>query len=178
MATATAGKLILTARLQFFTTPLIHATSIFLIFIKPSQHKMQQAFKANTLAGEQDLDTLLKTMKPQLNEGGFVFCTVNEITHLNPADIILSFKEQEGITIIISKVLADKLQLGYSFVTAWITLTVHSSLEAVGLTAAFSKALADNGISCNVVAAYYHDHIFVDKKDAEKAMDILNWFSS
>jgi uncharacterized protein len=139
---------------------------------------MQQASKANTLAGEKDLDILLKTMKPRLNNGDFVFCTVNETAHLNPADVILSFKEQEGTTIIIAQSLADSLQLPYSFVAAWITLTVHSSLEAVGLTAAFSKALAGAGISCNVVAAYYHDHIFVDKKDAEKAMEILSSFSA
>jgi uncharacterized protein len=69
------------------------------------------------------------------------------------------------------------LQLSYSFVAAWITLTVHSSLEAVGLTATFSKALAENNISCNVVAAYYHDHIFVDAKDAAKAMKILHILS-
>ncbi|WP_410505617.1 ACT domain-containing protein [Mucilaginibacter sp. SG538B] len=64
----------------------------------------------------------------------------------------------------------DKLNLEYSYIAAWITLTIHSSLEAPGLTAAFATALANENISCNVVAAYYHDHIFVAKKDAERAM--------
>ena len=72
---------------------------------------------------------------------------------------------------------ADKFKLDYSFIASWITLTVHSSLDAVGLTAAFSKALSDEGISCNVVAAFYHDHIFVDRNDAEKALQILNKLS-
>jgi uncharacterized protein len=89
-------------------------------------------------------------------------------------EIILLFKEEEGYTIIIRKELADELRLDYSFISSWITLTVHSSLEAVGLTASFSNALATGGVSCNVVAAYYHDHIFVDRKDREKAMAILN----
>jgi hypothetical protein len=87
------------------------------------------------------------------------------------------FKEQEGITIIVTKQTADTWQLNYSFIAAWITLTVHSSLEAVGLTAAFSTALSAEGISCNVVAAFYHDHIFVDKKDTEVAMNVLSKFS-
>ena len=86
------------------------------------------------------------------------------------------FKEQEGITIIIKKELADTQHLKYPFVAAWITLTVHSSLEAVGLTAAFSVALTQQGISCNVVAAFFHDHIFVEKKQREKAMEILTDF--
>jgi hypothetical protein len=69
------------------------------------------------------------------------------------------------------------MNLAYSFVSAWITLTVHSSLESVGLTAAFSTALANKGISCNVVAAYYHDHIFVNLKDAPGAMQVLESIS-
>jgi hypothetical protein len=68
--------------------------------------------------------------------------------------------------------------LEYSFTASWITLTVHSSLTAVGLTASFSKALSDENISCNVVAAYFHDHIFVDAKDASRAMEVLERFSS
>jgi hypothetical protein len=65
------------------------------------------------------------------------------------------------------------LGLAYTQIFAWITLTVHSSLEAVGLTAAFSRALTEAGISCNVVAAYYHDHIFVPTRDAGQAMQVL-----
>ena len=125
------------------------------------------------MAGEKDINVLLKTMMPVHNTGDFVFCTVPEISAINIQDVLLLFKEHEGITIVIQKEVADKLQLNYSFIASWITLTVHSSLEAVGLTAAFSQALSNAGISCNVVAAYYHDHIFVDKKDTEKAMQVL-----
>jgi len=87
--------------------------------------------------------------------------------------IIALFKEQEAITIVLSKETANGLNLPYDFIAAWITLTVHSSLAATGLTAAFATALAKAGISCNVIAAYYHDHIFVAKDDAEKAMLVL-----
>ena len=129
------------------------------------------------MTGEKNLDTLLKKMKPEQNVGDFVFCKVQNLNSLTVEDPILVFKEQEGTTVIIKKELADALNLEYSFIAAWITLTVHSSLEAVGLTAAFSTALANEGISCNVVAAFYHDHIFVDKSVVEKAMEILNKFS-
>jgi hypothetical protein len=103
---------------------------------------------------------------------------VEDLSTVPLAEVVLMFREKEGITVIVSKDLADKLGLSYSFVAAWITLTVHSSLEAVGLTAAFSKALAENGISCNVVAAFYHDHLFVRQEDAAQAMELLNGFSA
>jgi hypothetical protein len=128
--------------------------------------------------GITDLDTLLKTMTPVLNEGDYVFCTLSDLSAISTADITCFFREQEGITVIIPQQLADKLQLHYSFVAAWITLTVHSSLEAVGLTAAFATALSAQNISCNVVAAYHHDHIFVAQRDANKAMKILQQLAS
>lgn len=130
-----------------------------------------------TPKGETNLIELLKTLKPKHNQGDFVFCVVDDMNKIDPNDIIMFFREGEGNTIIIRKELADRLKLPYLFISAWITLTVHSSLEAVGLTAAFSKALSAKGISCNVVAAYYHDHIFVDKKDVDMAMDILTGLS-
>lgn len=129
------------------------------------------------MSGEKNLEILLKTMKPKINLGEFVFCEVKNLEKINLSEIVMTFREEESITIIAQKEIADKLNLKYSFIASWITLTIHSSLEAVGLTAAFSKALTENGISCNVVAAFYHDHIFVDKKDTEKTMEILNKFS-
>lgn len=131
-----------------------------------------------TKTGETDLKELLKTLRPLHNTGDFVYCMVNDLTKIDPSEVIMLFREEEGNTIIIKKELADRLEFPYSFTAAWITLTVHSSLTAIGLTAAFSKALSDKGISCNVVAAYYHDHIFVDKKDAGQAMKILAGLSS
>ncbi|MFM2368970.1 MAG: hypothetical protein RL619_1270 [Bacteroidota bacterium] len=129
------------------------------------------------MSGEKDLEKLLKTMKPEHIIGEYVFCVIHDLTNLNLDDIIMTFKEQEGTTIIIKKELADILKIEYSFIASWITLSVHSSLAAVGLTAAFSNALSQEGISCNVVAAFYHDHIFVNKKDTDKAMEILSRFS-
>lgn len=129
------------------------------------------------MSGEKNLEILLKTMKPKRNLGEFVFCEVENLEKINLNEIVMTFREEESITIIAKKEIADKLNLKYSFIASWITLTIHSSLDAVGLTAAFSKALSENGISCNVVAAFYHDHIFVDKKDTEKTMEILNKFS-
>jgi hypothetical protein len=129
------------------------------------------------MTGEKDLIILLKTMKPIIRSGEYVFCTVNVSANISYDDVILFFKEEEGNTVILKKEVADNLKLDYTFIASWITLTVHSSLNAVGLTAAFSKALSDNAISCNVVAAFYHDHIFVDCNDAEKALQILNKLS-
>jgi uncharacterized protein len=126
------------------------------------------------MSGETNLSALLKTMNPFLNEGDYVFCTVENLNNISLSDILFHFKEKEAYTIVLRKEYADKMDLPYSYIAAWITLTVHSSLEAVGLTAAFSAALGNNNISCNTVAAFYHDHIFVDKKDAEKAMSVLN----
>ncbi len=119
-------------------------------------------------------------MKPELQEGQYVYCTVAAKDPLPiPLDSIIGFfREAEAITLIVKRETADIYSMNYTFVAAWITLTVHSSLQAVGLTAAFSKALAEDGISCNVVAGYYHDHLFVDVEDAQKALSALEHLSN
>ena len=127
--------------------------------------------------GETDLTKILKGLVPILHPGEYVFCFVQQLPAVDPGEMIALFREEEGLTLVLARPLADRLQLPYEFIAAWITLTVHSSLEAVGLTAAFSKALADRQISCNCIAAYHHDHIFVPAKDAALAMETLRELS-
>lgn len=129
------------------------------------------------MKGEKDLRTLIKEMTPVLNKGEYVFASVIELDLISRIETVFEFKEKEGVTVVLEKSKADELNLSYHFVACWITLEIHSSLDAIGLTAAFSNELAKNNISCNVIAGFYHDHIFVDKKDGEKTIKVLTTFS-
>ncbi|MEZ9336358.1 ACT domain-containing protein [Vibrio splendidus] len=125
-----------------------------------------------------DLDVLLKSMSPELIEGNYVFCTVDgaltDYVQLNP---ISTFREKEGLTLVLEEDVATRALLDFDGIFSLITLSVHSSLEAVGLTAAFATKLGSYGISANVIAGYYHDHIFVQKEKADEAMSALREFS-
>ncbi|WP_207239644.1 ACT domain-containing protein [Pseudomonas sp. GW456-L15] len=127
------------------------------------------------MAGETSLATLLRSMSPQLNDGEYVFCSLSDRSLLQDCEVLGSFREREGLTVILPRQQAERLGLGlgFDYVAAWITLNVHSALEAVGLTAAFAGALGKAGISCNVIAGYYHDHLFVGQADAGRAMQVL-----
>lgn len=125
------------------------------------------------MSGEKSIAKLLHGMSPSLNEGNYVFCTIKNNNILEGQEVLGSFREKEGLTVILEQSAALELGLEFEYVAAWITLTIHSALDAVGLTAAFATALGNAGISCNVIAAYYHDHIFVGKDDAQKALDVL-----
>lgn len=125
------------------------------------------------MAGETSLSTLLRSMSPQLNAGDYVFCTLGDSRIPDGLEVIGSFREQEGLTLILERSQAEQASFSFDYVAAWITLNVHSALQAVGLTAAFATALGQAGISCNVIAGYYHDHLFVGRADAERAMHVL-----
>ena len=122
------------------------------------------------MTGETNLSRLLASLSPRLNPGRFVFCSVPQPTVVQVAATLGSFREAEGTTLILAREEAERLGLTYDYLAAWITLEVHSSLAAVGLTAAFAKALAGEGISCNVIAGFHHDHLFVAEADAERAL--------
>ena len=125
------------------------------------------------MSGETNFRKLLIGLQPRLNPGEYVYCTVDSKGRAVELDPLGQFAEEESVTVILPKSQADARALRYATTFAWITLTVHSSLEAVGLTAAVANALTKANISCNVVAAYYHDHIFVPAKDAGQAMHVL-----
>lgn len=112
-------------------------------------------------------------MQPVLHPGVYVYCTLEQLPPLLAEEALMVFREREGISVIVPLEVAQKFGLTYSFVAVWITLQVHSALEAVGLTAAISTALTAAGISCNVVAGFYHDHLFVPKEEGERAVQVL-----
>lgn len=133
-------------------------------------------------AGETNLSVLLTTMQPTLQAGEYVFCSVapgfsqtEPYAKLTPIGL---FREAEGLTLILERTEAEAAALLYSAVFRMITLSVHSSLEAVGFLAAITGKLAEQGISVNPVSAYYHDHLFVPAARASQVMDLLQTFAN
>ncbi|MDQ1624362.1 MAG: hypothetical protein QOH19_2780 [Actinomycetota bacterium] len=124
------------------------------------------------MTGEKDLRTLLATMHPVRRDGEYVYVLWPH--GKEPAGgIAAAVREAEGLTVVMPRAEADGLGLSYDVDGAWATLQVHSSLEAVGLTAAVSAALTDAGISCNVLAGVRHDHLLVPVAGAERALEVL-----
>lgn len=130
------------------------------------------------MAGEENLGKLLATMQPELQPGSFVFATIEGHDIPPGLEPIGTFREAEGTTLILPAHDAGHPAIVASKPMRQITLTVHSSLDAVGLTAAFATELTRHGISANVVAGYYHDHIFVAAGDAERAVAALDGLSA
>jgi ketosteroid isomerase-like protein len=119
------------------------------------------------MGGERDLTKLLAGMRPELQPGDYVFVGGD-----HPA-AVATVREPEGMSAVVPRADADAAALTYDFIAAWITLTVHSALDAVGLTAEVSARLTEGGISCNVVAGVRHDHLFVPADRAHEALRAL-----
>lgn len=119
-----------------------------------------------------NLDDLLRSLNPRLHDGKWVFCTLPAET-APPDDALAVFRESESTTVIITPERAQVMRLEPRYVAAWITLTVYSDLDAVGFLAAISAKMAAAGISCNVVSAVHHDHLFVPYEKRQRAMEVL-----
>jgi uncharacterized protein len=129
------------------------------------------------MPGERDLETLLRSADPEVRPGSFVFVVVRDEALLDQLDPEATIRESEGLTAVVRRERADALGVPYDYLAAWITLRVHSALDAVGLTAAVSSALARAGISCNVIAGYHHDHLLVPADRAADALEVLSGLS-
>jgi len=124
--------------------------------------------------GETNLEYLLRNMQPVLEAEELVFCSLPS----NQAEEFLSlcqgfYVEREGTTIILGKHLADMNKLSYDPTFKRISLQVYSSLEAVGFLSRITEVLAAQGISVNVVSAYYHDYLYIKSDQADVAYNLL-----
>ncbi len=132
------------------------------------------------MPGETDLQKILASISPILLPEEYIFATFPNTPygahpHLSP---LASFQEAEGLTLILPRTQADQHKIPYQTTYRCITLQVHSNLDAVGLTAAIATQLAQHNLSANVLAAYYHDHIFVQSANAQKALKAIQELSN
>ncbi len=122
---------------------------------------------------EHHLPTLLQQMTPSVHPEIFVFCCFAD-GQLPPAlTPVCTFHEAEGLTAIVPLRQAQALGLPHQFESRLLSLTVHSALDAVGFLARISAALAEQGIACNVVSAFHHDHLFVPRDRLDDALRAL-----
>jgi hypothetical protein len=119
------------------------------------------------------LAELLRTLNAVRHPGIYAYCALPPGVDLSDIPAVAIVRETEGVTVIAEESVALARGLDIRFRAAWITLSVYSALDAVGLTAAVAGALAAEGIACNVVAAVHHDHLFVPVDAAARAMAAL-----
>ncbi len=126
------------------------------------------------MSGETNLKMLLGSMRPELQPGTYVFVTL-PLDQSLPEGVppLMVFGEKEGWTCIVSEEAAGRVGLSGTFPCRMITLSIHSSLEAVGFLAAILPRLAAAGMGVNPVSGFYHDHLFVPADRADDAMRIL-----
>lgn len=123
------------------------------------------------MAPERDVAAMLDGLTVERQAGTYTFIT-SAHGDIEPVRqrAVASIAEAEGETLIVA--LSDAIAAGFvaEFEAAWLTLNVHSALDAVGLTAVVAGRLAAAGLACNVLAGYYHDHLLVPSDRADEAI--------
>ena len=125
------------------------------------------------MSGETDLKTLFSNLKVRKSEALYVFVSYAPEAVPENLPVLMRFEEKEGTTLIVTKSVAEQHNLPYEFESYCLTLDIHSSLEAVGFMARIASLLAKAQIPVNPVAGFYHDHLFIPAKKADKAVSIL-----
>ena len=127
------------------------------------------------MSGQTDLRAMLQSISVSVRPDRYTVLTLSkdekrpQVGH----GVAAVMEESEGITVVATVQRARHEGWPEDFVAAWLTIDVHSSLEAVGLTAAFSRALGRAGIACNIIAAFHHDHILVPHDKSEAAVEVI-----
>lgn len=126
------------------------------------------------MSGQRNLTEVLKSLQISCDNIEYGFGTIKTNAIELTSEILGTFKETEGLTVIAQKEYLEKNNIHHEGIYAKLTIEVHTSLELVGLTAVLAKQLGENNISANVIAGYFHDHIFVQYDLREKAIVALN----
>ena len=126
------------------------------------------------MSGETDLATMLATLDVEVREGTYVYATTQTRDAALDALAVARIDETSVVTYVLPVHVARTHGIAFAFETAWLTLTVHSALHAVGLTAAVAQALASRGIACNVLAGFHHDHLLVPADRVDDAITALH----
>ena len=117
---------------------------------------------------------MLAALRATREPGVYVYATVADAAAARALPARAIIEEREATTVVLRREHAIERGLFFDFECAWLTLSVHSALAAVGLTAAVSEALAEAGIPCNVLAGFHHDHILVPEDDVERALAAID----
>lgn len=125
------------------------------------------------MRGETDLATLLATLDVEVRDGVYAYATTPRRDPALDALAAARIDDTAGVTYILPMDAARARGIAPGFEAAWLTLTVHSALHAVGLTAAVAQALAERGIACNVLAGFHHDHLLVPADRVDDAVAAL-----
>jgi len=125
------------------------------------------------MSGITDLKQTLSSLKVICDDIEYGFASVSLDSTIDREKVLATFHEDGYLAIIAPSAYLDSKGIENEGPFAKLTIDVHTSLEMVGLTAVLSTKLAEHEISANVVAAFYHDHVFVQYKLRQKAIELL-----
>lgn len=126
------------------------------------------------MIGQKNLKEVLNSLQVSCDNVKYGFATVPSESDISLEDVLGTFKENEGLTVIASIDYFTSKHISFEGPFVKLTIDVHTSLELVGLTAAFATKLAEKNIPTNVIAGHYHDHIFVQHELRDQAMAALS----
>lgn len=124
------------------------------------------------MTGETDVATMLASLQIERREPPVTVVHLQDPVELGDG-VLAVLTEDEGTTAVVSIAEAERRGWPVEFRAAWLTVSVHSSLDAIGLTAALATALTERGIACNVLAGYFHDHLLVPLDRVDEAVECL-----